>query len=55
MQFNNRVKVLIGAVTLVLSAGACNPDLEITNPNNPDVERAIATPGDVRNLIGNSE
>lgn len=54
MQFNNRVKFLIGAVTLVLSAGACNPDLEITNPNNPDVERAIATPGDVRNLIGNS-
>ena len=39
---------------LVLLAGACNPDLNVTNPNNPDVERAISTPGDVRNLIGNA-
>ena len=34
---------------------ACNPDLTVTNPNNPDVARAIATPGDVRNLIGSSD
>jgi starch-binding outer membrane protein, SusD/RagB family len=38
----------------VLLAAACNPDLNITNPNNPDVARAIATPGDVRQLIGSS-
>ena len=46
VQFNNRVKLLIGAATLAFSAGACKPDLEITNPNNPDVERAISTPGE---------
>src|SRR4051794_449612 len=39
---------------LALGALACKPDLNITNPNNPDVARAIATPGDVRNLIGTS-
>lgn len=33
----------------VLFAGACN-DLEITNPNNPDVARALASPDDVRNI-----
>jgi hypothetical protein len=38
----------------MLSVAACNPDLNITNPNNPDVARAIATPGDVRNLMGNA-
>ena len=47
VQFNNRVKLLVGAATLALSAGACNPDLEITNPNNPDVERAISTPAEL--------
>ncbi len=30
-------------------AGACN-DLEIVNPNNPDVGRALASPDDVRNI-----
>jgi hypothetical protein len=45
---------LAGAAALVLALAACNPDLNVTNPNNPDVARAIATPGDVRNLIGNS-
>ena len=39
---------------IVALAAACNPDLNVTNPNNPDVERAISTPGDVRNLIGNA-
>ena len=39
---------------MILLGGACNPELDISNPNNPDVERAIATPGDVRNLIGSS-
>lgn len=36
---------LLGAAAL-LFAGGCN-DLNVTNPNNPDVARALATPGDV--------
>ncbi|MEO8193757.1 MAG: hypothetical protein ABI681_07890 [Gemmatimonadales bacterium] len=40
---------LVGAAALV-AAGGCNPDLEITNPNNPDVLRALASPDDVRNI-----
>lgn len=44
---------VLSMVALVL-AGACHPDLNITNPNQPDVARAIATPGDVRQLIGSS-
>jgi hypothetical protein len=40
-------------VSLAL-ASACNPDLEVTNPNAPDVARAISTPSDVRQLIGSS-
>jgi hypothetical protein len=53
------MKVIYRSTVLALSAtwllaSACNPDLNITNPNNPDVSRAIASPGDVRNLIGSS-
>jgi hypothetical protein len=44
---------LVGIAALV-GAAACNPDLAVTNPNAPDVSRAIATPGDVRQLIGSS-
>jgi hypothetical protein len=40
---------LAGAVTLVLAAG-CRPSLDVTNPNNPDVGRALASPEDVKNL-----
>lgn len=43
---------IAGGATLLVAA--CNPDLNIANPNNPDVARAISTPGDVRNLIGSS-
>ena len=39
---------LIGAAAL-LFAGACN-NLEVTNPNNPDVARALASPEDVKSL-----
>lgn len=42
-----------GAAVLALAA-ACNPDLNVTNPNAPDVARAIASPSDVRQLIGSS-
>jgi hypothetical protein len=43
---------LVGAAALVLVAG-CN-DLDVTNPNNPDVARALATPGDVISLAQSS-
>jgi hypothetical protein len=39
---------LIGAAA-VLFAGACN-NLDVTNPNNPDVARALSSPGDVISL-----
>ena len=36
---------------LVAVAGTACADLEVTNLNNPDRNRAISTPGDVENLI----
>jgi hypothetical protein len=54
VQTIKRLIVLAGGAGFLLAAAACNPDLNITNPNNPDVARAISTPGDVRNLIGSS-
>ena len=54
MNFRNRFATLAGSAAALAFAGACNPDLEVTNPNAPDVARAIATPSDVRQLIGSS-
>ncbi len=54
MTYKTRIAALAASVGIVALAGACRPDLNITNPNAPDVARAVATPGDVRNLIGNS-
>ena len=42
-------RAVVGGAAVVLTA-ACSTDLEITNPNNPDVERALRTPEDVRNI-----
>ena len=53
MRYRYRAGTVAGGA-LLAALTACNPDLNITNPNNPDVARAIATPGDVRNLIGSS-
>ncbi|HZE08309.1 MAG TPA: RagB/SusD family nutrient uptake outer membrane protein [Gemmatimonadaceae bacterium] len=39
---------LIGAAA-ILFAGACN-NLDISNPDNPDVARALASPSDVKSL-----
>jgi hypothetical protein len=50
MRLINKRMLLGGAIAMA----ACRPDLNITNPNNPDVSRAIATPGDVRSLIGSA-
>jgi hypothetical protein len=54
MNFRYRIAAMTGGAALVALAGACNPDLNVTNPNAPDVARASSSPGDVRNLIGNS-
>ncbi|HEX9085787.1 MAG TPA: hypothetical protein VF836_13690, partial [Gemmatimonadaceae bacterium] len=40
---------LIGAAGAVLFVSACN-NLDVTNPNNPDVARALASPSDVKQL-----
>lgn len=39
---------LLGSAALLM--GSACADLEVTNPNNPDIERALATPEDVQNL-----
>ena len=44
-----RYAPLLAAAGLAALAG-CN-QLEVTNPNNPDAERALATPGDAENLM----
>lgn len=44
--------VLAGAALLVCAA--CSQDLNVTNPNNPDVARALASPSDVQNLAVSS-
>jgi hypothetical protein len=54
MNFRNRFGALAGSAVVLAFVGACNPDLNVTNPNAPDVARAISTPSDVRSLIGSS-
>lgn len=54
MNFKNRLATLAGSAAVLALAGACNPDLNVTNPNAPDVGRALSTPSDVRSLIGSS-
>jgi starch-binding outer membrane protein, SusD/RagB family len=50
MRTSKRLGGLVAGVVLVLASGACQSDLDITNPNNPDVERALATAEDVQNI-----
>jgi hypothetical protein len=49
-----RYAALAGSAAVLALASACNPDLNVTNPNNPDVSRALASGSDVRTLIGSS-
>ena len=46
---HRRTRAVVGGAAFLLAA-ACSTDLEITNPNNPDIERALRTPDDVRNI-----
>ena len=43
----------LGAAALLVSA-ACTQDLNVTNPNNPDVARVLASPTDVQSLAVSS-
>jgi len=54
MNFKIRFATVAGGAAVLALAAACNPDLNVTNPNAPDVARAIASPSDVRQLIGSS-
>ena len=42
----------IGALALIAVTGCL--DLEVTNPNEPDADRALATPGDIEALVAGS-
>src|SRR5688500_20410718 len=46
---NMKKRYSLVGLAAVLVAGACN-DLNVTNPNNPDVARALASPDDVKAL-----
>jgi len=47
LHIKKRYSLLAGAA--VLFAGACN-DLNVTNPNEPDIARALSSPEDVKSL-----
>lgn len=48
MMYLRKTYPIIGAAAVLL-AGACN-NLDVTNPNQPDVKRALSSPADVRSL-----
>jgi hypothetical protein len=54
MNFKIRFAMVAGGAAVLALATACSPDLNITNPNQPDVARAISSGSDVRQLIGSS-
>ena len=51
-QLTRGIGAIMGSAAL-LAVGAC-ADLEITNPNNPDIERALASPEDVINIANST-
>lgn len=48
----NKLFSMVGAAALLVGSG-CG-DLDVTNPNNPDVERALASANDVKSLASSS-
>ena len=50
MRIPKRLGGLITGAMLAVASGACSTDLDISNPNNPDIERALATAEDVQNI-----
>jgi hypothetical protein len=49
MMNKRKVTAGLGAAALVIGA-ACGQDLSVTNPNNPDVARALSSPADVQSV-----
>ena len=49
MHIQRTVGAALAGAVLILGT-ACSRDLNVTNPNNPDVSRAIANPSDVEHL-----
>lgn len=45
-----KTRIGLGLLTFALVGAGCQ-ELQVTNPNNPDRDRAIANPADVENLI----
>lgn len=53
MKSIRQLGAVLGSATLLLGAG-CRPSLDVTNPNEPDIPRALASPEDVKNLAVSS-
>ena len=53
MKMKINIGSALGAAALVLSA-ACTQDLSVSNPNNPDISRVLASPADVQSLAVSS-
>ena len=49
MHINRKIGAMVGTAVLVVSA-ACSQSLDVTNPDNPDIKRALASPADVKSL-----
>jgi hypothetical protein len=50
MRNSRKFRGWLAVVGLAVFGAACQTDLDITNPNEPDVERALATAEDVQNI-----
>ena len=53
MRMTRTFGVLAAAVALTVSTG-CSTDLDIANPNNPDIDRVLSSPEDVVQLAAGS-
>src|SRR3954470_18605205 len=49
MKMRQKLGVFLGGAALALAA-ACSQDLNVMNPDNPDIGRALASPNDVKSL-----
>jgi hypothetical protein len=48
-----RIRIRYAALAGIIALGACGEkQLAVTNPNQADTKRVLATPGDVENLLG---
>jgi starch-binding outer membrane protein, SusD/RagB family len=52
MHSHRKLGAMVSAACILLAG--CKPGLDVTNPNNPDIARAAATPNDVKQLAVSS-